>query len=307
MWSIVADPPADLSGKIARMAGGSDLYLVDPEWHGCGPSARRAGEAARRLGARLFTAREVVEVTPGPDDASGGDEAEHREDGVDWLAAVRRQALAVTEVLNLHAPARVFAIGGTCGSELAPVAYLNRRHRGRLGVLWIDAHGDLNTPASSPSGRFHGMVLRTLLGEGPPALASLVPCPLVPRHVVLAGTRDLDPPERTFVHDAKVAVVPVAEFERPDVLAGVLRQTGCEAVYIHLDLDVLDPSECPDVLVPTPGGVSQARLAAAVRAVTSTLPVAGFSVVELLATHAAGVAAVTRLAQACGHPAAAGG
>ena len=57
-------------------------------------------------------------------------------------------------------------IGGTCGAEIAPVAYLNNHYESDLAILWFDAHGDLNTPKTSLSGHFHGMVLRTLLGEG---------------------------------------------------------------------------------------------------------------------------------------------
>lgn len=81
----------------------------------------------------------------------------------------------------------VVTAGGDCGVDLAPIAAARARHGGRLTVLWIDAHPDLYTPQTLPSGSFHGMVLRTLLGEGP---APLVPDqPLVPEQVILAGVR----------------------------------------------------------------------------------------------------------------------
>ena len=65
--------------------------------------------------------------------------------------------------LRASAPDIVVTVGGTCGVEAAPVAYLNERYDGNLAVVWFDGHGDLNSPATSPSGHFHGMVLRTLL------------------------------------------------------------------------------------------------------------------------------------------------
>ena len=93
----------------------------------------------------------------------------------------------------------VVTVGGTCGVEAAPVAYLNEQYDGDLAIVWFDAHGDLNAPATSPSGHFHGMVLRTLLGEGPHEYVGELRRPLRPAQLFLAGTRDLDPEESAYI------------------------------------------------------------------------------------------------------------
>ncbi|MBV1909658.1 MAG: arginase family protein [Kangiellaceae bacterium] len=75
-----------------------------------------------------------------------------------------------TEMLDTFeeaTPSRIMKVGRSCGAKAAPVSYLDNIDKGQTAIIWFDAHGDLNTPESSPSGHFHGMVLRTLLGEGP--------------------------------------------------------------------------------------------------------------------------------------------
>src|SRR4029078_8119073 len=101
-------------------------------------------------------------------------------EGVLGLASIAARFAGTLPEPRRRAPDRILSIGGTCGTELAPVAYLNERWGGRMAVLWLDAHADLNPPASSPSGHFHGMVLRTLLGDGPRELTAELHRPLIP-------------------------------------------------------------------------------------------------------------------------------
>src|SRR2546429_7306370 len=105
---------------------------------------------------------------------------------------------AVVEEDSLHAqtlsvasdlPVRPLVLGGCCCSHIGAVEGLAARH-GRVGVIWLDAHGDLNTPETSPSGNEWGMPLRMLLDSGA----------VEPEDVALVGARDLDPPERDFIH-----------------------------------------------------------------------------------------------------------
>jgi arginase len=124
------------------------------------------------------------------------------------------------------------------------------------------------------------MVLRTLMGDGPPPLVSLIRRPLSPTQIVLAGVRDLDRDEATFVSDAAISRLSPADLLVPDRVSGRLRSTGVRKIYIHLDLDVLDPVEFPDVLVPAPGGVSIPALTETIQSLASAFDVIGFSVVE---------------------------
>ncbi len=115
-------------------------------------------------------------------------------------------------------------VGGDCGVELEPVAAARLAYGDRLVVVWFDAHGDVNTPDSSPSGAYHGMVLRALTGEGP---QGLVPdaC-LDPGRIVLAGVRDLDPAEADFVAAAGIRRWGVEE--DPAALVAAVASAGGE-------------------------------------------------------------------------------
>ncbi len=131
------------------------------------------------------------------------------------------------DVLARLLPARPFVLGGSCCAHVGAVRELVRRG-GRTGVVWIDSHGDLNTPESSPSGNAWGMPLRMLIDGGDVAAED----------VILLGARNLDPPEVEFIAEA-----------------GIRQELGelPERVYVALDLDVIRPGDL-DVFMPEPGG-----------------------------------------------------
>ena len=172
----------------------------------------------------------------------------------------------------------VVVTGGDCGVELAPVETALDRHGEGLVVVWLDAHGDLNTPASSPSGAFHGMVVRALLGEGAPSLRPQAT--LTPRQIVLAGTRALDPPERDFALGRALSMLGPSELATPPALAAAVAAAGASVVYLHIDLDVLDPHEFGAVAFPEPGGITIGQLTAAVRALASQFMIVGAGITE---------------------------
>jgi arginase len=172
--------------------------------------------------------------------------------------------------------------------------------RDDFAVVWLDAHADLNTPATSPSGRFHGMVLRTLVGSGPAPLVALVPRPLLPAQVVLAGVRDLDRDEAVFASDAAISRLVPADLLVPDRVVGRVRTGGFTKLYVHLDLDVLDPAEFPDSLVHAPGGISIDCLVDVIHGLASAFAVVGLGVVEFRPGSADGAARVRHLLDRCG-------
>ncbi len=175
------------------------------------------------------------------------------------------------QLAALEAPGGpVLTIGGDCGVELVPIGVARYRYGPGLGVAWFDAHPDLNTAGTSPSGAFHGMVLRSLLGEGDLDFAA--DPPLEPGRAVLAGTRVFDKAEREVVD--RGLVVPA-----DDVAAGL---SGAEKVYVHLDLDVLDPGEFDGLNCPEPGGLTIPRLVAILRGLS------GFEVIGAGITECAG-------------------
>ncbi|NUP76299.1 MAG: arginase family protein [Nonomuraea sp.] len=173
----------------------------------------------------------------------------------------------------------VVTAGGDCGVELEPVAAARRRFGERLVVVWFDAHGDLNTPDSSPSGAFHGMVLRALTGEGPDGLVAGEP--VGPGQVVLAGVRDLDPAEAAFVEAHGVRRVREADAEALVEAVGAAGGAGEPvAVYVHVDFDVLDPAVFGSVGCPTPDGFRTEELLSMVGAVAERFEVVGLGLME---------------------------
>ena len=188
------------------------------------------------------------------------------------LRQVRDAQLAALESISGLA----ITIGGDCGADLASVQHAAASNDA-MALVWIDAHADLNSPEESPSRAFHGMVLRTLLGEGPEAL--LAGSPLSPQRVILAGTRSLDDGELAYI---EAAGIPMIAPEALDIesLTAALSASGATSVYLHIDLDVLDPAEFGSVGYPEPFGISLANLLALIAAAKAALPLAGAAVTE---------------------------
>jgi arginase len=131
-------------------------------------------------------------------------------------------------------------------------------------VIWVDAHGDLNTPRTTPSGNIHGMALACLLGEGPEALTAIGgPGPrLRPEQAALIATRDLDPPERERLAAGGLAVHTMHDVDELGIAVVARRvlegfaAAGIETIHVSFDLDGLDPTVAPGVGTPVPGGLS---------------------------------------------------
>ncbi|GAA1307543.1 arginase [Planotetraspora silvatica] len=217
--------------------------LCVPQWQGSGLGVSPRLAAGARLTAELVPAD--ARVTVPVLDTGGKPDA-----GVSALD-VLVENLRLTQKALAGIDDLVVTVGGDCGVDLAPIAAARVRHGDRLTVLWIDAHPDLYTPQTLPSGSFHGMVLRTLLGEGP---ALLTPeQPLAPEQVIIAGERAGGRAEHEYIEKAGIRRHGVEDFEK--VLDGL---TG--PVYVHVDLDVLDPAEFGSIGYPEPDGVPPQRL-----------------------------------------------
>ena len=244
-------------------------FVVVPQWQGSGSSrALRLSDGAEAIRGDLpASLTRLVEVP-----LEAGDELGSGLPRLGSLQLVRDRTLAVLADVDDWA----LTIGGDCGVALAAVDHTLTRTGGDVAVVWFDAHPDLNTLESSPSAAFSGMVLRTLLGDG---VGSLVPTtPLTPERLVLAGVRSTDDGEDDFVSNAAIRRVGVDELADPSALIDAIAAGGATAVYIHIDLDVLDPGELLGVSDPVPFGVSAAALVAAVRALKGRYRLAGASI-----------------------------
>lgn len=166
-------------------------------------------------------------------------------------------------------------IGGDCGVELAAVAHASLSND--VALVWFDAHPDLHTPQSSPSGAFHGMVARTLLGEGAPGLVPADPIPAT--RLVLVGTRAFDQAEDDYVSEAGIRVVDGETIDAQDLVSAI-EATGASSVYLHIDLDVLDPAEFGGIGYPEPFGLSAAKLVELIRAAREHFTLVGAGITE---------------------------
>ncbi len=135
-------------------------------------------------------------------------------------------------------------------------------HNEAVGVLWVDAHGDFNTPETSPSGNLHGMPLATLIGSGPDEWVNVGrPGPkLDPSQVILIGIRDLDRHERGLLKESGVGIYTMREIDERGMATvaneALERLSHFSRIHISLDMDSLDPSEAPGVGTPVPGGLT---------------------------------------------------
>ncbi len=159
---------------------------------------------------------------------------------------------------------------GDCCTSLGVVAGLQAAGRD-VGIVWFDAHGDVQTPETTSSGYLGGMPLRLLTGYRPELIAARLGLRPVPEeHIVLVGARDLDPPE--------VSYLAASAIRQRDVTAAVASDLPDVPLYVHVDLDVLDPQEATGLRFPAPGGTTAAQLAASLRALMATGRVAAVAV-----------------------------
>lgn len=186
-------------------------------------------------------------------------------------------------LLASELPARPLVLGGCCCSHVGAIEALAAGEE-CLAVLWLDAHGDLNTPETSPSGNAWGMPLRMAIDDGA----------VEPRHVALVGARNLDPPEEEFIRSAGVQLGTggshVAAVERA--------LDGAHAVYVAFDADVVQPGELA-VFMPEPDGLRLDEVEALLRDLASRTRVAGLGFTGLV-RDPANEAKLARLAAALG-------
>jgi arginase len=180
--------------------------------------------------------------------------------GDTWSRLAVLYAKVAAAVADQAGPVTV--LSGDCATALGTVAGLQRAGMSPA-IIWLDAHGDVQTPETSSSGYLAGMSLRLLAGHRPELIATALGLRPVPEHgIVLAGARDLDPPEEAYLADSAITTCAVADLERTPLPEGPL--------YVHVDMDVTDPADLPGLRYPAPGGPDLAAVAAAVSLLRET-------------------------------------
>ena len=251
------------------------LNLFVPEWQGYGVD-QSPGIGARVLKQQLFADTEFFEPTI--------DQNEQLvvENSIVGYSAVLANLMSIRRALDDTEPESTFVLGGTCAIEVLPVTYLNKLYNGDLAVIWFDAHADLNTPDSSPSGHFHGMPLRTIVGEGEPQICQLAYSRLDASQVFLLGARDLDPAEEQFVSQSSVEKLDVDV--TAEQLCKSIKQRGFSNAYVHFDLDVLNPAEFSEMIFQVAEGMSLDHSLHLVESIGRELNVVGSSLLEFVSS-----------------------
>ena len=192
---------------------------------------------------------------------------------------ILEQTQSFRDIIYKNKPGKISTIGGDCGIEIIPISYLNKMYQEDICIIYIDAHADLNTPESSPSKAFHGMPLRTLLGEGNEEFIGLLFSKLKPEQICYVGLRDLDEPESKHIMQHDITTIVDCQFEYVQN-----KIKNFKNVYIHLDLDVLDKSEYEFSMFPTNNGSSVSDVAELIRKIKTNHNVVGFCITESIAT-----------------------
>jgi len=262
---------------------GANLRGVD-----MGPSALRIAGIAETLSGLghevvdhgQVPTRSRVELDPGETSAKFAREVAEVCERLAGIARATRERDAIGVFLGGDHSLAIGTVGGVAA---------HHRDRGeRIGLIWFDAHADMNTPETSPSGNVHGMPLAALLGRGDPHVTGVAGegAKLAPENVVIVGARDIDAREREIVRAAGVHVFSMTEIDTLG-MAEVTRRAlalagdGTAGIHLSFDIDGLDPSFAPGVGTPVRGGISYREAHLFMELVSSSGQMIALDIVEL--------------------------
>lgn len=225
-----------------------------------GPSAIRYAGAIERLQALHYNIHDLGDIAinrPAQSNPNDGTNLKNLEQVVE--ANEKLAAMVDQEMGKKHFP---LVLGGDHSIAIGSLAGISKYYE-NLGVIWYDAHGDLNSGETSPSGNIHGMPLAVSLGIGHEKLTNLFGnAPKIkPENIVIVGARCLDPGEKELIRDKGIKVYSMHEIDRMG-MSKVMDETisylkgRTDGVHLSLDLDGLDPSEAPGVGTPVIGGIT---------------------------------------------------
>ncbi|MBZ5611851.1 MAG: arginase [Acidobacteriia bacterium] len=253
-----------------------------------GPSAVRIANLNRRLAELGYQPEDLgnVAVVQRETHAEGDPKAR-------YLHAITEICTRLAEMVADAMAAGKFplVLGGDHSAAVGTVSGVSKHFRARhekLGLIWIDAHTDMNTPATSPSGNVHGMPLACCIGLGPPELTSIFGySPKVdPANVALVGIRSVDQKERDIVQQSGVHAFTMRDIDERG-MRSVIKQaidvaaSGTAGFHVSLDMDAVDPREAPGVGTPVRGGITYREAHLAMETLGDTGRLTSMEVVEV--------------------------
>lgn len=224
-----------------------------------GPSAIRYAGIVERLESLGYTVEDLGDIY-----VTGSEKPRNKMASSEKLEAIAETAQKLAEQIDHVVKNGEFplVLGGDHSVAVGTLAGVAKHYKS-LGVIWYDAHGDLNTAETSPSGNIHGMPLAVSLGHGHPLLTEIggYSPKVKPENVVIIGARDLDEGERQLIKNEGIKVYTMHEIDRLG-MAAVMEETiaylkeRTDGVHLSLDLDGLDPHDAPGVGTPVMGGIT---------------------------------------------------
>jgi arginase len=254
-----------------------------------GPSAFRIAGLGERIASLGYTVTDRGDLpTPIPETQSEQDQTKKY---IGDISKVCRKVYE-TALASLEEGAMPLVLGGdhslAAGSVAASANWARRTSKLPIGLLWIDAHGDMNTPSTSPSGNVHGMPLAALLGSEPAELARIggASAKVRPEQTVIIGVRNLDTREKDLVRASQVHVFTMKDIDRRGIAAIVeeavkLACDGTAGVHVSFDMDVCDPAVAPGVGTPVKGGLDYREAHMVMEIVADCGRLAALDVVEV--------------------------
>ena len=253
-----------------------------------GPSAIRVANLHERLRALGYKVRDLGNIhVDQPESIAVGHES------VRYLAEIARAAERLAGMVGKAAAggATPLVLGGDHSVAIGTLSGMSRwlrRRKSSLGLIWVDAHADMNTPGSSPSGNVHGMPLACVVGMGPEELTGLYGfAPKVdPRNVALVGIRDVDQLERPHVKNSGVRAFTMRDIDERGMRAVIqeaiqIAGAGTAGFHVSFDMDAVDPREAPGVGTPVRGGISYREAHLAMEMVCDSGKLLSMEIVEV--------------------------
>ena len=253
-----------------------------------GPSALRVGGLAQQLKSMGHQVEDIGNVL-----VKQPEEQHYGEKRAKYMAEIAETAKGLAQIVEktLEDGLLPLVMGGDHSVAMGTIGGVSsffRKKGKRIGLLWLDAHADMNTPESSPSGNIHGMPLAAIAGYGPDELTQLAgPKPMVnPHNICMVGVRDIDAKERKIIKESGVHAFTMRDLDERgmrEVMAEAIRFASDETdgIAVSLDLDFVDPADAPGVGTPVRGGVTYREAHLAMEMIADTKAVVSLEVVEV--------------------------
>jgi arginase len=245
------------------------MKIFFPQWQGSGTSTLIADGAKTIFD---YIKDEIVAIPL-------SDKPLELEQNINGHSTLLDQLNRFRNFLIKEQPNTLNTIGGDCGLEIIPVSYLAEKHP-NLGVIWFDAHADINLPEESKSHHFHGMPLRTLLGEGDDALKQLLFTEISPSQIHYIGLRSIDSAEQERINKDHIYAPLTLDITH---LIKTLKKKNITELYIHFDVDCLDPSSYKNAYFNVNNGITTSEAEHYISELNANFGIVGTSVLESVA------------------------